>query len=133
MSTKAQSHKSRHKSRTQKDQSNIQQTIRRRMVTLFSKGVELSDLCDADVFMAVYVNGKFHVLTTDSKGGWLSAEQLEQHYPPPVRKKPEDYRPPQRKQKNNQRVNIVVGEEVKTRNDVEYTALDIGAGSIPCA
>ncbi|PGG99702.1 hypothetical protein AJ80_09316 [Polytolypa hystricis UAMH7299] len=99
------------KSRIRKDRSNIQQTKRRRMVTLFSKGVEYSDLCDADVFMAVYVNGKYHILITDSKGRWLSAEQLEKHYPPPIRKNPEDYRAPQREGNNNLRKSIEATEK----------------------
>ncbi|KAI2791660.1 hypothetical protein POX_c04526 [Penicillium oxalicum] len=71
--------------RTSQGRRDYQKMLRRRE-TLFKKATEYDVQCDADIQLVVRMRktGQIVILTTNSKGWPLSAEQLESNHPQPI-------------------------------------------------
>jgi hypothetical protein len=59
----------------QKKEKLIYQQRFRRTRSLYKKAIELSDLCDVDVYLVVREPRHIHVFNSDSESGWLLSDE----------------------------------------------------------
>ncbi|EER43782.1 conserved hypothetical protein [Histoplasma capsulatum H143] len=94
-------------------QANVQRRRRRRQC-LFHKIVEYTDGREAQVYILIDIHSQYFILNTDTSGTWPpSEEQIEQHYPPTVRKTCKDYQSSSKKKRGRR--------ETLFRKSVEYS------------